>query len=441
MIFTVSAKAQKTTKADNEKITGRVKTGWTFVPLPSIAFDTDVGFQYGALANFYYYGNGSTYPEYLHSIYIEWSRTTRGSGINRLYYDSKYLIPGIRLTADASYLTEQAMQFYGFNGYDAVYNPEWENEDSPEYRSRLFYRHDRRIFRIMANFQGNLLKSTRDFKWITGFAFYRNKIGSVDIDKLNQGRDASDTLPHIDGLYDRYVKWGVITPAEASGNTITYFKAGLVYDTRDTEPNPFKGIWTEAVISYSPGFPGDSRFAYAKFTFIHRQYFTILPEILSFAYRLGYQGTLFGNVPFHMQPHIVPTYLTAATSQGLGGSKTLRGIQRNRIVGDGIVFGNFEFRWKFLRTSVLNQNVYLGTNLFLDAGEIVKKIEVDLSQAVKESDVAEYFDPGAEKIHFSTGIGLKVAVNENFILSFDWGKALDPRDGDTEFYITLNYLF
>ncbi|MDZ7604010.1 MAG: hypothetical protein U5K79_00145 [Cyclobacteriaceae bacterium] len=98
-----------------------VKKGWTFGALPVVSYDTDVGFQYGALVNFFNYGDGSTYPEYLQSIYMEWSRTTKGSGVNRIYFDSKHTIPGIWLTADVSYLTEQSMQFFGFNGYDAVY--------------------------------------------------------------------------------------------------------------------------------------------------------------------------------------------------------------------------------------------------------------------------------------------------------------------------------
>mgnify|MGYP006872478335 CR=1 FL=1 len=66
----------------------RIKTGWTFGALPAISYNTDLGFQYGALVNFYYYGDGKTYPKYLHSLYAEVSRYTKGSGINRFFYDS-----------------------------------------------------------------------------------------------------------------------------------------------------------------------------------------------------------------------------------------------------------------------------------------------------------------------------------------------------------------
>lgn len=421
---------------------GKVKKGWTLGALPVISFDTDVGFQYGLLTNFYNYGDGSSYPDYLQSIYLEWSRTTKGSGINRLYFDSEHIIPHHRLTADVSYLTEQAMQFFGFNGYDAVYHADWEDDTSPEYVSRVFYRHDRRIFRVMASLQGRLMADNDHWRWMAGFAFYQNKIAPVDIDKLNRGKDTDKKLPDVEGLYDKYVRWGVIGPNEARGNTTTYLKTGLVYDSRDFEAFPTRGIWAEAILSYAPSFLGDGAFEYSKFTFWFRHYLSLANKNVVLAYRLGYQSTLAGKVPFHMQPHLVPTTMTAAVSQGLGGSKSLRGIMRNRVIGDGVLLGNAELRWKFLRTSVFNQNLYLGTNLFADLGRVVDKMDVASLQNVSADDHPEdYFDVGAESLHVSAGLGLKVGLNENFVVSFDYGMATDSRDGDAGLYITLNWLY
>ena len=92
----------------------KIKKGWNFGAVPAVAFDSDIGIQYGAIANIYNYGNGEIYPRYKHSIYVEWSRTTKGSGINQIKYDSEYLIPNIRFSADLSYFTDQALYFYGF---------------------------------------------------------------------------------------------------------------------------------------------------------------------------------------------------------------------------------------------------------------------------------------------------------------------------------------
>lgn len=433
----------------NEKNETKIKEGWkTGIPIPTISFDQDVGFQYGIALDLFDYGKPGIYPLYKHKFYIEWSRTTKGSGINRLYYDSEYLIPKVRLTADISYLTEQTLQFFGFNGYDAIYNAAWEDDSDPEYISRAFYRHDRKIFRVLANFQGNLLKNNERLKWIAGVTFFNTKVGSVDIEKLNNGKDEDIKLPEVDGLYDKYVDWDIIKDEEKDGNMTTYLKGGLIYDSRDFQFFPSKGIWSEVTFSYAPGFLGDKNFNYSKLTLVHRQYLSLGSKDFIFAYRLGYQTTLSGTVPFHIQPHIVPTFMTAATSQGLGGAKTLRGIMRNRVVGDGIVLGNVELRWKFLKTKLGKSDLYFGTNVFFDAGRVVKEIQVDYDylrgdeSPLEDGDQFEdFFNPGSESFHPSTGLGLKIGFNENQIISVDYGFALDKRDGKSGLYIRFYWLF
>ena len=97
----------------------------TFGILPSVAYDADKGFQYGVLANVYDFGDGSIYPEYFHSLYFEAAYTTKRSGLFRFAYDSKMLIPNHRLKIDLSYLPDALCDFYGFNGYQTVYNSGW----------------------------------------------------------------------------------------------------------------------------------------------------------------------------------------------------------------------------------------------------------------------------------------------------------------------------
>jgi outer membrane protein assembly factor BamA len=425
-------------KMDSTKT--KIKKGWTFGALPIIAFDTDVGLQYGALINLYDYGDGTRYPDYRHSLYFEWSNTVKGSMVARAYYDSEFLIPNVRFIADISYFTEKALDFYGLNGYEAVYQPEWEDENDPDYVSRVFYRHERKTFRLMASVQSNLLRDNDKLKWIAGFAYFNNKINPVDLERLNKGKEEEDILPDVPGLYDLYVEHNVLKPSERDGNQVTYLKGGIIYDGRDFDAFPSKGIWTEAVFSYSPRFLGDWESSYLKFTFIHRQYLPLINKKLVFAYKLAYQGTLAGEVPFHIQPHIVPTDLRSCTSQGLGGKNTLRGILRNRVVGDGIVFGNFELRWIFFRTVIFKQNVYLGTNLFFDTGRVVQYIEQDLSQWPLTT-FNQYFDPGSESFHSTAGIGLKLGLNENFIISGDYGRTFNIGDGTSGFYLRLHWLF
>jgi len=132
--------------------------------------------------------------------------------------------------------------------------------------------------------------------------------------------------------------------------------------------------------------------------------------------------------------------MTAANSEGLGGARFNRGIRRNRIIGEGVLYGNFELRRRFLRFHLAKQNFYIGTNIFMDMGRVTDPLDMNYDPNMIRDDWA-YFNPGAEKWHYSTGLGLKIAMNENFILSIDYGRALDEQDGDSGMYILLNYLF
>ncbi|HNS31008.1 MAG TPA: BamA/TamA family outer membrane protein, partial [Tenuifilaceae bacterium] len=324
----------------------KVKKGWNFGGLPVVSFDSDLGFQYGALLNIFNYGDGSRYPDFNHNLYLEWSRFTKGSGINRIFFDTKTLIPGIRFTTDLSYLTDKTYDFYGFNGYESQYNSSWTDDGQSDYMSRVFYKYDRKLFRFSVDLQGKL--PVNNLGWAAGVGIYDFTIGRVDIDKLNEGK-TDNLLPDTLTLYEYFEKWGIIKPEEKDGGLTTYLKAGVVYDTRDNEPNPNKGIWTEAVVTFAPSFLGIGKeYQHMKFSLTHRQYFTLYPERLSLAYRLGYQTTVFGSCPFYLQPNITTLILRGATSEGLGGSKSLRGIIRNRVIGDGIAYGNLELRWKFV---------------------------------------------------------------------------------------------
>ncbi|MFH1119857.1 MAG: BamA/TamA family outer membrane protein [Bacteroidota bacterium] len=424
-------------KAGEEK----AKTGLNFGALPAVAFDSDIGFQYGLLGNLFQYGDGSTYPEYRWSLYGEWSRTTRGSGINQIFFDSKYLLPHqIRITADFSFLTERALDFYGFNGYEAVYNPAFEDDtDTGNYISRVFYRHERKLARITLDFQGKI--NRLPLRWLLGYGYFNTRIAPVDIERLNKGRNDADKLPDVDGLYDKYVSWGIIPAEEADGGTHHFVKMGLVYDTRDNEANPNRGLWTELVVMTAPGFLGNSETAFTKLAITHRQYFTLKKDVLTFAYRLGWQGTINGKTPFYMQPYMVNTYTRTTKNDGLGGARSLRGILRNRIVGDAFAYGNFEFRYKFLKFYRWKQNFYLSLNAFTDMGLITNEVVVEKGLFIAEDNYSDYFNNKSGGLHAAYGAGLRIAMNQNFILAVDYGLAGDNRDGDSGLYINLGFLF
>jgi hypothetical protein len=432
LVAMLPVKAQ--TQTDSLKSSAKadkIKKGWNFGGVPVIAYDSDIGFKYGALVNVFNYGDGSQYPEYRHSLYFEWSRTTKGSGINQFTYDSKYLIPGIRVSAEASYLTEQSLDFYGFNGYESYYNTELDDKDNP---SRMYYNMDRKLTRFKADFQGKI--TGKQFRWLAGIEYNNAKMGAVNVAKLNKGKDTEDQLKDT-SLFKNFIAWGLIPEDQADCGHTTLLKAGLIYDTRDLEANPMKGIWTELQFLMAPSFMGNGDFAYTRIAITHRQYLTLAPQVLSFAYRLSYQAKLSGTMPYYMLPFVYNT-APSLTRDGLGGAKTIRGVVRNRIAGDGFVYGNLELRWKFLRTHIGKQNIYLALSSFLDGGMVTKPYK--FPETTPEA-IAYLAEGEKEKVHLGAGGGFHFVMNQNFVIAMDYGRALDKRDGKSGLYIGLNFLY
>lgn len=418
-----------------------IKKGWNVGGLPVVSYDSDLGLQLGALVNLYHYGDGSRYPRYDHSIYVEGSWFLKGSGIFRFYYDSDKLIKGIRTSFDISYLPDRTFKFYGFNGSEAVYNSAWEDDQDADYVSRVFYRLDRKFFRAKLDFQGNI--TGENFRWLAGADFYNIKMANVDLDKLNKGKEDSDLLPDTPGLYEKYSSWGIIPENEKDGGSFSVFKLGLVFDSRDNEPLPTRGIWTEAILVTAPKFTSTMDNGFMKFAITHRQYFSIIKDKLSFAYRLGMQVNISGHTPYYAQGLMYYVGMKGAYNEGLGGGKTIRGIERNRVIGNGIAYSNFELRWKFVKFNFINQNFYCALSGFFDTGRVIQKIDIEdkvnnLPDGVVEED---YFNLGDENYHSGYGGGLHIAMNQNFILAIDYGRALNKRDGTSGLYIGLNFLF
>jgi hypothetical protein len=428
------------------------KTGWKFDgALPATTYDSNLGFQYGALIEFRNYGDPSVYPDFLDHTYTEVSHYTKGSGIFRMMYESFHLIPGVHLASDLSYLPDVATDFYGFNGYESIFNLDWMKYDkktgpADPYRSTMFYRFRRNQFRFKNDLQGKI--SGEHFQWCAGFTFNKFFVGSVDIDKLNKGRKYP--LPQLNdepGLFELYRdSLGLITVNEADGGWVNTLKAGVAWDSRDNRSNPMRGLWTELGFEFAPGFLGND-WSFTKLYITHRQYFTLIERDLSFVYRLGYQTTLGGKVPFFYQSQLITSMLTGATSEGLGGTSTMRGVLRNRIIGDGFAYGNFELRWKPIHFTLFKKESYIGLDLFYDFGIVTKKIELpsDLQTTfntnMKNYNFSDFFNPGGEKVHHDIGISLMPVWGQNFVIAVDIGKALNRQDGNIGFSIGLNYLF
>ena len=494
MFFALTTFAAKKEKVQQVDSLGRkIKTGWNFGVLPSVAFDADLGFQGGALTNIYYYGDGSQYPEYIHSLYAEAAYTTKNYGIFRVNYDSKYLIPNHRLTLDATYQPDAMCDFYGYNGYQSIYDQDfhkWKKDKSKmgnpdEYQSRAFYKYKRDLFRFAADIEGTIWQN---IKWNAGLGVLGYMIDECDIEMLNGKNEFDPNIPladqkamndKVEGMYEKYVKWGLIDQNEALGGWHPYLRAGLTYDSRDQRTCPTKGIYADAFFTYTAAFnakygqQATAGYNHLQFNFNFRHYVPVYRDRVTFAYRVGTQNNIAGKSPFYMNTYLNTLFIQRVMYEGLGGANSLRGIMRNRILANGFAYANVELRCKVAKFDIGRQHFYIGLAPFFDLGVITQPYKLD-EDAIKKAyakdviesaalnllgeevvmplELGEYFaldndgnfDQSRVYVpHMAAGVGLKAAMNENFVLSVDWAMALDKQDNAkwANFYIKMGYLF
>ena len=388
-MFTLSAQ-------DEEK---EMKTGWSFGLLPTATYSVDNGFQAGAFGDVYYYGDGGTYPDPLHKISWEASYFTHSHRM-RLYlaYDSKYLVPNMRINASVTYMNDPLYSLWGFNGgaslahLDKPYTEYWSNQAT----GINYFGMSRNMLRVLANVQGRI------------------------VDHLN---------------------W-------AAGGKALELNAGLVYDTRDMEAAPNRGIWAEA---YLNGNVVDKR--YLKACVYFRHYIDIPIHIKAgdpvFAYRLAWQQTIAGETPLYMIQNNPLLVQRNMISEGFGSSNTIRGLRENRILTEGFAWANTELRVKLVNFKLFNQYFYIAVNPFFDAGIITKPYRAEAFEKAKASNAATYMPLAklydASKVRdiiYSGGAGLKIAMNQNFIVSVELAKCFyKPLDAGMWLGIGINYQF
>ena len=146
---------------------------------------------------------------------------------------------------------------------------------------------------------------------------------------------------------------------------------------------------------------------------------------------------------------------------------------RNRILANGFAYANVELRAKVVKFDIGKQHFYIGLAPFFDLGVITQPYKLD-EATIKQRHALDYLESNTLALvdksvvptmtldkyfaldangdidqskvympHMAAGLGLKVAMNENFVLSVDWAMALNKQDNAkwANFYIKMGYLF
>lgn len=451
VLVSIGLMAQDNGKTLNEK--GEIiKRGWNFGPLPVVGYNSDLGFQYGACIDIFNYGDGSKYPEYNFKINLEVSAYTKGSSIFRSYSYWNNIIPKGVLFADFGYFIDKKFDFYGFNGYASPYFNDLAVIDGPgindlteDYTGDVasgFYELNRKQFRAIVSMRqkiGNL----EHLSYGIGLAYYNYDLSRLDLRKY----DDQTTL------YELYCQSGLIREDEKGGGNVTQFKAGLVYNSKNYENDPTRGIYFEGTLTLAPDFIDKKDYSHITFTGVFHHYIPVFGDHLTFCYRIGVQNVLAGDIPYSAMLNTNFMFFKKMTLESFGGSSSGRGLKANGVTGEGLAWFNVELRWRVANFKFINQNWCVALNPLFDAGMVTQTFRLDEQKQAMETLKNDYnfitdedndliYSGKDESLHCSAGCGLKLIMNKNFVVSAEFAKALNKLDGEKlKAYIGFNYIF
>jgi hypothetical protein len=200
------------------------------------------------------------------------------------------------------------------------------------------------------------------------------------------------------------------------GGRVSLVQLSLMYDTRDFEPDPRRGVFVELATESSSKVIG-SEFTFVKALVQARHFWPILPSVFSrlvLASRVGY-GTIFSrDAPFF---EFQDQWSAEGSVRALGGSQTLRGYKANRFLGRTVGFVNVELRYRFADFDLLTQNFTLTAAPFLDLGTIGDRIFVV-----------------APELRAAGGAGLRIGWNRSTVIVLDGAFSEEDR----QFFLSFN---
>lgn len=368
-------------------------TGLEVGAVPAINFDSDEGFGYGAIAELYQYGGGDVEP-YVWTLQPTLFLTTEGRRDFTVFFDApRFASGGWRLTAFGGREKQIATPWYGL-GNATSYSEALEADNGP---NPFYYRFGVLRSSLTFDLQRGILDSP--IRFLVG--------GGLE-------RVTTNPEPEMRGTTLYAIEHGT----EEEEAWLNYLRAGLVWDTRDRETGPTSGVWSEVVVRRTDRtLAADVTFT--RLTFTDRRYWS-LTNGLVFAHRVLGQHVTSGAPDFDL----FRVQSSFKQEEGLGGSKTVRGILRNRYVGRGMVIWNAELRWRAMEFSFLGRRFHAVLSAFLDQGRVWE----------------DGFDLGNvfEDLHRGYGGGLRVGMGENFVVAVDGGTSNEAGLG---VYIGLGYLY
>ena len=412
------------------------REGMFFTGLPDISSDPVTGFGFGARTNIYWNGDRSNplfpYTPYFARLKVNAAYYTSNARELGLSLDIPYY-KGSRWRYKIDFKAQQSPANLYFGSAESTLGL-LRLPSSPEgggYETYAAYDTARKTLRpggpgegplvtdalsnrfreteYMLNLKADYAIGNAGWRILGGYEIQHLSYATFqgyDAEAVNSATGENTTAPNGISLLARDADRGLIRGLE--GGWISLIQGALIYDTRDFEPDPTRGVYFEIANEFSnPGI--GSAYAFNK-VFIQGKGYLKLPwgSRTVLAGRFGI-GNIFGeNAPFfEFQDQWSPD----GSINALGGRQSLRGYRPNRFLARSMWFANMELRIRLFDFTLWNEHFGVGIAPFLDVG------------TVRDNWLALNF----ERLRFSYGGGLRIAWSQSTMISLDYGRSSEDQ--------------
>ena len=438
------------------------KAGFFVTGLPRFEFDPIRGFGIGGNAFAYWNGKREDpffeYTPYRHRLNAEFFIFQNGRIRYAFNYDAPYIFNSKwRLRADLVHWEDPHAQYWGIGrermgqtlefrdkrgsglrqfrrvkDYEKNLALAEQGADGQYYTDYHFHHMEQReqLYNILGEriFFGGKLRFMFGYEaLLTSFSSYQGRKAeeAFALDGREVEALSNATLVDLQKADGTWAKFNLAGFNNSSKYQFTSMLAwALIYDTRDFEPDPSKGVLLQYSHEYSPSWLG-SNFNFNKFM-LQGQFIHTLKRWRGDKSRLTFAGLAsFGHI-FGSRINFIEMWdLSSQAEAGgilvLGGARSVRGFREARFLAPTVALVNLEMRARFYDFRLLKQHFILGMTAFFDCGSVWDRPQdINLRQWV-----------GAP------GLGARISWNQSTILRLDYAQS---REGG-QFFFGFSHIF
>ena len=408
----------KEKKIDQEELDAK-KEGVSVTGVPDISSDPINGQGIGAEGSVFFNGKKSdpffAYTPYRAELKVAVFVTNKSQKELMLSLDIPYIAnTKWRLRTEAAYSVDPNQLYFG-NTEKSLAALSYVNAANNVVHNATFSEYEKSLKGTEAFY--NTYTKTEAVLNISGErSFYEGRVRLLvgyEIAGINITTPLNDSsFLHREALKENVIGFG--------NNRISLLQTGIIYDTRDLETDPSRGIFAEITNEISAKALA-SQYNFNKI-FVHvNGYYKVLPKQFKkviFCASFG-MGNTSGAAPFFEYPDF---WSSEGDIDGLGGGRTLRGYKQARFAARVMQYADFELRARFLKFNALKQNFVFSAVPFFDQGGVW-----DSLNRINH----------LENLRYSEGMGLRIAWNANTILRFDYAVSKE----DHQFFFQLGHTF